>query len=540
MQFLKIHAALRPAPGALRAALASVLAVAATLSHAAAPASAPAMLPAEGPCMAPPAGSVLTLARARLDALRCNRDIIAAQRGVEASQADIQIASQRPNPVLSLGVSNINPHLGVGAGNLRSKTVDSTLRVDQLIETAGKGRLRQETAQRASAAAGEQAQAVMAQQTGALEQAYFEALVSQERVAVLTETVGLYGRTQQASETRLRAGDVARADVTKLQLDTLRAQNDLRAARADHAGDLAGLAQAMGVPGTLADVRLANDWPGLDTPVPPVDPDLLQRRPDVTAAEARLAAAASARDLARAGRVPDVTVGAQAEHYPVSEANQNGTGNSFGVFVSVPLPVRHRYGGEARRAEVDYYAALDERNRVLLEAQNEIERQRNQLEATRQSLAEMRESVLPAAESVANSAEFSYSRGASNVLDLLDARRALRQTRLDAAEAQGNYAKALSAYRAALQVSSTQSEGMKPATPANPAAPATVPAAVPTTAPTTTPTSEPTTAPTTEPTTAPATPSTPAPGPTPAPASPQGATPNNVQIPQVRNNAPRL
>jgi cobalt-zinc-cadmium efflux system outer membrane protein len=75
--------------------------------------------------------------------------------------------------------------------------------------------------------------------------------------------------------------------------------------------------------------------------VPPVDPEVLQRRPDVTAAEARLAAAASARDLARAGRVPDVTVGAQYEHYPVSEANTTGSGNSYGVFVSIPLFVRH-------------------------------------------------------------------------------------------------------------------------------------------------------------------------------------------------------
>ncbi|MGO4811732.1 TolC family protein, partial [Cupriavidus sp. 2MCAB6] len=163
--------------------------------------------------------------------------------------------------------------------------------------------------------------------------------------------------------------------------------------------------------------------------------------------------AASARDLARAGRVPDVTVGAQAEHYPTSPSNQTGSGNSFGVFVSIPLYVRHSFGGEARRAEVDYYAALDDRNRVLLEAQNELERSRNQLEAARLSLKQMMEGVVPTAESVAGSAEFAYSKGASSVLDLLDSRRALRQTRLDAVTAQGEFAKSLAAYRAALQSS---------------------------------------------------------------------------------------
>jgi len=415
------------------------------------PPSAP--LPADGPCVAPPARAALTLAQVRLDAVRCNRDIIAARRNEEASQADIQIASQRPNPVLSLGVANINPHQGFNSGGPRSKTVDSTLRVDQVIETANKGNLRVESARASSRAAGEMLEAVITQQSSAVDQAFFAALVSQERVAVLNETLALYGRTQQANEVRLKAGDVSRADVTKLQLDVLRAQSDLRAATAGYASDKAALAQAVGVPGTLADNRLVADWPELGVPVPEPDADTVQRRPDVAAAEARLAAAASARDLARAGRVPDVTVGAQAEHYPVSDANQTGSGNSFGVFVSIPLFVRHSFGGEARRAEVDYYAALDDRNRVLLEAQNELERSRSQLEAARLSLKQMVESVVPAAESVAGSAEFAYSRGASGVLDLLDARRALRQTRLDAVAARGEYAKSLSAYRAALQSS---------------------------------------------------------------------------------------
>ncbi|MBV8272023.1 MAG: TolC family protein [Cupriavidus sp.] len=412
-------------------------------------------MPPDGPCVPPPAGAALTLAQARLDALRCNRDIIMARRGEEASQADVQIASQRPNPVLSLGVANINPNLGVGAGNWRSKTVDSTVRIDQVIETANKGNLRTDAARKASAAAGEQAQAVVAQQLNAVEQAWYEAVVSQSRVEVLKETVGLYGRTQQANEARLKAGDVARAEVTKLQLETLRAQNDLRAAQADHASDKAMLAATIGVPGTLMDNRLVPDWPTPDTPTPPVDPDVLQRRPDVTAAEARLAAAAAARDLARAGRVPDVTVGAQYEHWPQSEANTNGSGNSYGVFVSIPLFVRHSFGGEARRAEVDYYAALDDRNRILLAAQNDIERLRSQLESARTSLQQMQGAVLPAAENVAQSAEFAYSKGATGVLDLLDARRALRQTRLDAVDVQGIYAKAFYAYRAALQATTS-------------------------------------------------------------------------------------
>jgi len=403
----------------------------------------------DGECRAPGAGATLTLSEARALALRCNPELIAARRAVQASEADIQIAGQRPNPVLSLGVENINPHAGVGAGSWRNKTVDSTVRIDQVIETANKAGLRVRTAQAARAAADRQVQAATVQQIAALEQAYFDAAVSQQRVDVLAQTLALYERTEQANRTRYKAGDLARADVTRLELDALRARADWREARADHQRDLAELAQRIGIPGTLQDVALSPQWPGLAEPVPSLDEQALQARPDVAVAQARLQAAAAARELARAGRVPDVTVGAQAERYPVSATNQQGSGNSFGVFVSIPLYLRHSYGGEAQRAEVDYYAALDERNRVLLAAGNEVGRLRTALDAARESLRQIDEAVLPAAERVAADAEFAFGKGAIGVLELLDARRALRQTRLDAAQARGAYAKALSAYLAA-------------------------------------------------------------------------------------------
>ena len=55
----------------------------------------------------------------------------------------------------------------------------------------------------------------------------------------------------------------------------------------------------------------------------------------------------SPRDLVDAAAVvlPDVTVGVQYEHYPISETNTTGSGNSYGAFVSIPLFVRHSYGG---------------------------------------------------------------------------------------------------------------------------------------------------------------------------------------------------
>ena len=50
---------------------------------------------------------------------------------------------------------------------------------------------------------------------------------------------------------------------------------------------------------------------------------------------------------------------------------------------------------------------------------------------------------LPRAEDVASTVELGYKKGALSLLDLLDARRMLRQTRLDTVNARANLARAV-------------------------------------------------------------------------------------------------
>ena len=63
-----------------------------------------------------------------------------------------------------------------------------------------------------------------------------------------------------------------------------------------------------------------------------------------------------------------------------------------------------------------------------------------------------RDELLLAAEKSANAAEFAYKNGAVGVMDVLDARRTLRATRLDALAAQVEFSKALAAWQAATEI----------------------------------------------------------------------------------------
>ena len=125
----------------------------------------------------------LTLPAAEALLTQKNRDIALARRIQEQAGADIITAGQRPNPQLSWTTQNINPNRGIGSGDVRAKTVDSIVRIDQLIERGGKAELRTETARRLENAAGEDVGEITRQQLLALRFAYFDVLAAQDKVA---------------------------------------------------------------------------------------------------------------------------------------------------------------------------------------------------------------------------------------------------------------------------------------------------------------------------------------------------------------------
>jgi cobalt-zinc-cadmium efflux system outer membrane protein len=71
------------------------------------------------------------------------------------------------------------------------------------------------------------------------------------------------------------------------------------------------------------------------------------------------------------------------------------------------------------------------------------------LASTRDRVDRFDTQLLAFARKAAEASEFAYKRGALGVMDLLDARRSLNATQLDAAAAHADYAKAFAAWRAA-------------------------------------------------------------------------------------------
>ena len=391
---------------------------------------------ADGECALPPLPPLsLFVAEKRLS--NCNRDVLAARLAVAAAEADLRTAAQRPNPTLTLEASNVNPSAGVGAGPLRGKTFDSSPRIDQLVERGNKAELREAQAQAALAAARADVAEQLREQRLAMRTAYFDLAAAQERVRLQLEFRDLSTQSAEASAQRLTAGEVSRAEANRFRLDAARAANDARQAQSDRDRARLDLAKLLGMEAAAPTLEVAVDWPrGGEAAVPKGE------RPDVAAARLRVDAALAGRELARAIATRDLTLGLQADHWPTSETNMQGTGISYTLSVSMPLQVRHANEGEAARAAADFGTAQAALARTQASAQSEAVLAETDWRAARERLERVESEVRPLARDVAQAAEYAYTRGATGVLDLLDARRSLKAVELDEVQASADAAKA--------------------------------------------------------------------------------------------------
>lgn len=369
--------------------------------------------------------------------LEHSRELGLARAAVSGAAADVRTAGQLPNPDLSLNVLSISPGSGFGAGGLKDKKMDSQLRVDQLIERGGKRDLRIKGAEARLAAAGLDLDDTARQQLGVLRYAYYNLRLAQEKLAIARDTAELYGKAAEAGRLRLKAGDLAPVDVSRLQIDKARADADARQAEADLDQARVALAYLIGRESDGTSLVAADNWPSLEEQALEQAP--LDQRPDLEAARKRLAAAEADRDLARAKKNRDVTVGFQLERNL-----QNAPTNSFGFGVSVPLFIWHEYEGDIARAESDLDVARQQLAQQQAVAVGQVARARSALLAARDRYRRLEGGLLADAERVAKAAELAYGKGAMGLMDLLDARRTLRQIQFEAASARADYAKALS------------------------------------------------------------------------------------------------
>jgi NodT family efflux transporter outer membrane factor (OMF) lipoprotein len=252
--------------------------------------------------------------------------------------------------------------------------------------------------------------------------------------AILDETVAAYTRALALTEQRHDAGIAPGLDVSQAetQLNAARSQvAQTLAARAlmEHAiAALLGVsASTFSIKPLIVDVAL----PQIPTGVPTT---LLQRRPDIAAAQRRMIAANANIGVARAAYFPNVTLGAQGGFESKSFSNWLSAPSAF--WALGPNALLSVFDGGLRRAQVaqaraEFDASAANYRGVVVGAFQQVEDSLATLNHYRDAVREEKAAV-EAAQRTLDFAMALYKQGATDYLTVVTSQTALLQNQLEA------------------------------------------------------------------------------------------------------------
>lgn len=391
-----------------------------------------------------------------LAAARSNVDVSLARSTAEAAQADVLAADHAPAPSLSAKLSQIDLENGIGQGSvLGERRIDKGIGIDWTWERGKKRELRTLAAQRNATAAMADVEETQMQQLLAASAAFFDLAAAQERVALVELMANGTAQIASTAARRAQAGDLARQDALRLEIEAERAKGDVMVAAWDRQRAALALASLVGVSGSAQALHTQPGWhAACDMPADPPSADdaleaLVDARADLRAAGDRAAAANASLQGASAQKKADITWGVSLDHFP-------GTSSSLlELRLQMPLQFGYQFQGETGRAQAQLAAARSALDKVRRTAVLELQGLRAQLLSTTQRNQSYQHDILPRASQVAAQAELAYTKGALALSDLLDARRTLRATGLEALAAQADHAKAATAWRLRTQSPAT-------------------------------------------------------------------------------------
>jgi len=369
-----------------------------------------------------------------------NPTLRAAEVSIDESRSQEITAYLRPNPDLTGSVDQINPFSTQTPPNGGSNAYAPfayafpAASITYLHERQHKRELRKESAQQGTAIAvsqyADQERTLMFN----LRSAFVQTLQQKAVLDLARENLAYYNRLLTVSSDRLKAGDIAKVDYQRLELQRVQYETDVQTAMVNLRTAKIQLLTLLNdrTPVEQFDVTGTFDFAGQISGLEELRRLALDNRPDLKAAVQAVEKAQTDHRLAVANGSVDPTFGADFARNPPIPVY-------LGINVSIPLKIFDRNQGEKLRTQQDITRNERLRDAATAQVFSDVDSAYATIQSNLALLRPYKDTYLNEAVEVRDTVSFAYTRGGASLLDFLQAQQDYRSTQLNYLNLVGSY-----------------------------------------------------------------------------------------------------
>jgi cobalt-zinc-cadmium efflux system outer membrane protein len=354
-------------------------------------------------------------------ALAYNQSLRAQRLNVDQSKAQEVTASLKPNPTFTTLVDTIpifNPSMLHFNTEIYSESLSYTL------ERGGKRDKRVVVAKDNTTVAAQTVtdnERTLRFQVG---QAFINVLLAKSVLQLAKDDLANFSQVVDLNRERLRAGDLAEGDYLKLSLQKLQFEQDVSAAQLGLVQARATLRQLLGYQSVAEDFDVTGSLKHIK---PSITLDELQKkalenRPDLQAAHTSVKLANDTVSLAFGNRARDWTFSGDYTY----QSGFNGVGAAW----SFELPIHDRNQGEIARSQSAVRQSVETESSTEVGVLTDVVNAYYGLKSDEEIVVLYEGGYLDQATQSRDISNYAFQRGATSILELLDAERSYRATQL--------------------------------------------------------------------------------------------------------------
>ena len=363
----------------------------------------------------------------------------AAQKyNVGMAEASIQTASMFPDPQLDLETTNngITENMGYVYG----------ASVGWTLEMGGKRKARINLAKDQAELSKIQLQDFFRNLRADASLSYVEALKSKAILEVQQDSYKNILQLAKSDSIRYRLGTISLVTSKQSKLEAASLLNEVYQAESAEQQSMTGLAVFLS-DGKITDRNVAGDFNAFnrDFNIDDLLIQALNTRADLLAAKQNTQVAKSQINLEKANRKIDLGINAGAERHTeaTNEIAPSPTVNAVKLGISIPLKFSNRRNADLKIAEMAHSQAELEYHQAEQAIQAEVMQAYQQYRATQKQVKQFHNGMLTEAKSILDGITYSYKRGESSILEVLNAQRTYNGVRKDYYQALADNAAAL-------------------------------------------------------------------------------------------------